>query len=154
LTRLICFDSPARSRVRSWLREPDLPAVPAAARGQAQRCWRLGRGRRAECRRRRRSASRRYPQCRVAVPAPPRSAAIRDQLQVSARPRVPPKPRKRSRRSCPPDGNVAAKRSTWAAESSLTEKRRLAHALELVGPNVAAPTALAQRTREPSALHS
>jgi hypothetical protein len=42
----------------------------------------------------------------------------------------------------------------WAAAASLTWNRRCAQAVVSAAPNIAEPTALAQKIRDPSALHN
>ncbi len=79
---------------------------------------------------------------------------MREQTQVSARPKLAPKPRRRSSRGCPLDGKVGASRLIAAAAGCLASKRRVAHSLTFAAPKVAAPTAFAHRIRDPSVLHS
>ena len=84
----------------------------------------------------------------------PSPTTMREQAQVSARPKSEPKPRSRSSRSWAAAGSVAARRMIWAAEASPTSKRRRVQALTVAAPNIAAPTAFAHRICDPSALQS
>ena len=89
---------------------------------------------------------------RIAVP--PSASARREQTHVSARPKLAPNPRSRSRRATPACGRVSASREISAAAGWPGSNRRSTEPPAIALPKIAAPTALAQRIREPSARHS
>ena len=61
----------------------------------------------------------------ISTAALPSPRTMREQAQVSARPKTAPKPRSRSSRSCAADGSVAARRMICAAEVSLAVEAAL-----------------------------
>ena len=89
---------------------------------------------------------------RIAVE--PSAKRNREQAHVSAPPKLAPNPRKRSRRACPVDDRVLARRMISLAAGCFVSNWRAVHALVLPAPKIAAPTAFVHKIRDPSALHS